>query len=283
MFRVKPFTLVVVIAVFATTLSTASAAFTLVSGFDSVTVNPPFPSPVGPPPAGSTTAATGLISTNSFITWAQYADAVPSPTNILTSVLSNSNVPIASVRLVSNSASNPTQTAPTPLPTGTNTLERRITGPSYNADFTGNEALLFANATNSALIIDFAVPVSGAGLRVQDNAFGTNNTFFLQGFNDNGAGFSAATPLFNNLSVTTSTFTPFGDSAPFYGIQGSLPGETFTRLWVGFTGTPGFAISTLEFISAGTADGAVPAPPTLLLGLVAPVLVTGIRRFRRCR
>ena len=251
--------------------------------FGSVTVNPS--SPPGSPP-GNTTMATGLVSASNFVTWNTIgADSVPLPTNTLSSLFSTQGTPIASVILVSNSPSNPTQASPTPLPvTGTTNLQRRTTGFSFSADFSSNEALLFANAANAGLIIDFAVPVSAAGFRVQNNTFGTDNNFFLQAFNASGGGYVPASPLFDSLSVTTSSFVPFSDSAPFYGVEGTGPSDTFTRLWIGFDSANPFTISTLEMIQAGGTGptNPVPLPPT---AFAAAFGMLGLARLHsiRCR
>jgi hypothetical protein len=224
------------------------------------------------------------VSANNFYSWNTIgADSAPLVSNALTSLLTTQGTPIASVILVSNSPSNPTQAAPTPLPvTGSSNLQRRTTGFSFSADFSSNEALLFANAANAGLIIDFAVPVSAAGFRVQNNAFGTDNNFFLQAFNSNGTGYDPASPLFSSLSVTTSSFVPFSDSAPFYGIQGSTPSDTFTRLWLGFGDANPFAISTLEVVqgNGGTTPGVVPVPPT---AFAAAIGFLGLARLRLAR
>lgn len=279
MFRIK--TGLLALAIAALTAMPASAAYVLVGpSFGSVTVNPPSP-PGGAP--GNTTAATGIISSNDFYTWNGIGvDSVPLVSNILSGIVSSQGTSIAAVTLVSNSALNPTLASPPPLPvSGTSNMSRRTTGLSYNADFTENESLLFANAANGALIIDFATPVSAAGLRVQADAFGTDNTFFLQAFNFNGTTFDPSSPLFGNLSVTTSSFTPGSDSAPFYGID-TTAGETFTRLWLGFGSGSPFAISTLEINAPQQPPvDPVPVPPTVFLGIAGAIGLARLRKARR--
>ena len=270
------------------------AAFTLVGPLSppgpntGVSVNPNAPPGTGP---GNTVIATGHVSTTSFVTWNGIGpDSVALSSNTLTSVMSPSIAPIAAIYLVSNSTS-PTLGVPPTLPLSpTSNMQRSTTGFSYVADFSSNEALLFANAANAALIIDFAVPIKAAGFRVQKNTFdppgSPDTTFFLQALNANGGGgYSAASGLFANEPVQTSPFAPFSDSAPFYGISGANNSETFTRLWIGFAGpTGGFAISTLEFVQ-GTGGGGggtvVPVPPTIFAALFGGLGLTAIRRLRR--
>jgi hypothetical protein len=260
----------------------AEAAFNLIGpGFGFVQVNPDN-TPGNPP--GNTTVATGLVNANNFYSWNTIGgDATPLASNSLTGLFTTQSTSIAAVTLVSNSAANPLLANPTALPvSGSSNLQRRTTGSSFSGDFSGNEALLFANAGNAALIIDFAVPVSAAGFRVQNVGFGTNSNFFLQAFNSNGNGFDPASPLYNNQSVTTSAFSPFSDTAPFYGISAD-GSDSFTRLWIGFNSNTPFAISTLEVTQAVITPvdpTAVPVPPTAFAGLIGVALV-GIRRLRR--
>jgi hypothetical protein len=285
MFRLKPVAFFAAMVLLVMLDGTSRAGFTLIGpAFGGVTVNPSTPG--GLP--GNTTVATGIISSSNFVTWSQVGPDGGSgytvPNNILTGIVSTTGVPIAAVTLVSNSSSNPTQVSPTPLPTGANALQRRTNGYSFSGEFSSNEAVLTANAANSAMIIDFAVPVSAAGFRVQADTAGTNNTFFLQGFNDSGSNYSPVTPLYNGLQVTTASFSG-AEAAPFYGIEGSTPTDTFTRLWIGFSGpTSDFTISTLEVLapagggggSPGT--GAVPAPPTCFAAAIGFASLRWLRR-----
>jgi len=91
----------------------------------------------------------------------------------------------------------------------------------------------------------------------------------------------------SGLFVDATTSSP--NSTPFYGIRGGSGSETFTRLFLGFSGSiasgaaPPFAISTLEVLGPAGGGGAgtpsaVPVPPTafaLAIGLA------GISRLRR--
>lgn len=258
----------------------SQAGYLLVGpGFGSVQVNPDN-NPGNPP--GNTTVATGIVNANNFYTWNTIgADSAPLATNALSGLFTTQSTPIASVMLVSNSASNPLLANPAPLPvSGASNLQRRTTGSSYSADFSGNEALLFANAGNAGLIIDFAVPVSAAGFRIQNVGFGTNSNFFMQAFNSNGTGYDPASPLYSGLSVTTSAFSPFSDSAPFYGIE-TDNNSTFTRLFIGFNSNTPFAIGTLEVTQATSAPvdpNAVPLPPTALFAAAGVMSLAGLRR-----
>lgn len=277
MCRFRLFTAFVLVASFA---SSSPAAFQLVGpAFGSVAVNPDN-TPGNAP--GNTTTATGIVSSNNFYTWNTIgADATPLATNALTGLFSTQGTPIASVTLVSNSLANGTLLNPAALPvSGTSNLQRRTTGTSGSADFSGNEALLFANAGNAGLIIDFAVPVNAAGFRIANVGFGDNSNLFMQAFNSNGAGYDPASPLYSGLTVTTSPFTPFNDSAPFFGIS-TTGGDSFSRLFIGFNSDTPFAISTLEIVQAQPSDpNAVPLPPTVFACAIG-LFALG-RRYRRC-
>lgn len=247
----------------------ASAGFMLNGpSFGFVPVNPPTPG--GSP--GAATMGTGLVSETNFVSWHQMgADSAPTASNVLSGIISSQGTSIAAIRLVSN-ATSPTALAPTTLAHPTNNMQRRTTGFSQSNDFSSNESVLYANASSAGIIIDFAVPVKSAGFRVQSDAFGSRDDFFLQGFVQAGGSYTAVTPLYNNLNVNSSIFSN-SDSAQFYGIDGDTDSDTFTRLWIGFSGANGpFLIGTLEIdlpVTGPGNGGAVPVPPTIFAGLAA--------------
>lgn len=170
----------------------------------------------------STKEATCLVSGAHFVSW----DGIgPDSTSIGTTTSGTSTGGV--VVSVSMSGSNYID-GDHPSP-GSAHLESRNTGSSYSADFSGNESLVYVHAENATVTLTFSTPVLMVGFRVQKGGFGTNNNFFIS--------------TFTGLSVTTSAYSPFSDTAPFYGISSGTP---FSSITFGFNSATPFAFSTLE-------------------------------------
>lgn len=192
--------------------------------FGFVTVNPD--NTPGSAPS-STRVATGLVSCANFASW---HDIGTDSTNIgtTTSATTASGV-VVSVSM----AGDPYDSGSGPSAH----LEPRNTGSSFSADFSGNESLIFVHAENATVTLTFSVPVLKVGFRVQNVGFGTNTNFFV---NSN-----------TGLSVTTSAYSPFSDTAPFYGIES---GTAFTSLTFGFDSATPFAFGTVEVCVPNTSE-----------------------------
>ncbi len=266
--------------------NTASAAFTLITGTGSVTTS-------GTGVTTVATSGTGNISSTNFLSWSVVGpDSVNGGSNTLGSFSTSSGTPIAAVYLVSNGANPTLSGVPATLAnTANSNLQRRTAPNTFSGDFSppNGEPLLFANAGLSGIIIDFgdAVAVQGAGFRVQQGEASLRNDFFIQAYSGTAAtGYSS---VFGANDLFVDSTSPGANNAPFYGIMGGDPSETFNRLFIGFSDPvtgPAFAISTLEVLGGNVGPqppNAVPVPPTVFAGLFGMISLAGSRWIRRRR
>jgi hypothetical protein len=149
-------------------------------------------------------------------------------------------------------------------------FERRDQGSDWLGNFAPGDHLIWTRDVAGAMVIDFAVPVLGAGAQIQQDAYGTF-TGTIQAYDTLGN-------LLGSFNLAGNSTGNGDNSAIFLGVLDNSP-SIKKIVFMTDGGQEDFAINRLDLVTQGSP--VIPEPGTMLLMGIGGLAIGLGRRFGR--